>query len=124
MLIKLFSLPITHDTGRFLSLALWWASPLMFGMAAWRMGRSIFWFGLAAAITFASLRGIVFEPGHPQDICSFLLASAVLLSTLDVTRRPWILAALGAIAGLICMTKINVGLFCFAAICSTIGFHL
>src|SRR5207253_2322810 len=79
----------------------------------WRLSRSILagWAGFL--IAFRALGMIVNEPGHPQDVCAFLLAIAALLATsVESSRRPvLVMAGLGAVAGCLAMSKINVFIF-------------
>jgi hypothetical protein len=116
-LFSIFGIPVTHDGGRSVTLAVWVISSLTIGLAAARMTGS-YLLGLATQmLVFASLGALPNEPMHPGGIIVLLLAAIVAIScAVGATVSVGAMALLGgAVAGLI-LVKINVGIFALAAV--------
>jgi hypothetical protein len=109
---ELFSIPVTHDGGRTVTLVAWVASALCFGFATWRMTRSVL-LGLATQIlVFGGISTVINEPMHPGGIICLLLGMIVALSCF-VRREssPMAMALLGGAVMALILVKINVGAF-------------
>lgn len=116
--------PMTHALGRALTVIHWVVMALLCGAVGWRLTRS----QIAAAVTAVTAFGLcwqnISEPSHPGSHITVLVAlAAVLAGSLPDTRRPWaVYAGLGVIAGLLLLTKINVGLLLVAGLgCFVLG---
>jgi hypothetical protein len=112
--------PVEHDAGRLICLGYWMATAVACAGVVWRLSRSVFagWLGLLFG--FQTLWLIMYEPGHPQELCGFLLALAALVATFARPEKglhSWLVAAiLGALAGCLAMSRINVSVFMLMAL--------
>jgi hypothetical protein len=116
-LFRGLGIPIDHDHGRLVSLALWAAASGVCGYAVARLARSA-WIGCGAQIlVFAGLLlPMPFEPMHPAALLALLLAG-LLATALLVARRPRLALGLqGALVAAVTLVKINVGAFAFLAV--------
>ena len=102
-------LPVTHDTGRLVTLAVWASASLACGLVVWRLTRSV---GLGLCVqllVFRNLQVLHFEPMHPGGLLCVLLAGVAALPLLHPSRPRLAAALLGAgVAGTF-LVKINVG---------------
>lgn len=117
---QLLRLPFTHDAGRFVTLLYWAASALFGGAFVYKISKSALL--TSAAIASCILLGstLANEPGHPQQVVLFLFVLACCLSlTESLVLSRVSLVALGAIGSALLFTKINVGVFYFAALAQT-----
>jgi hypothetical protein len=114
---RTLSAPITHDGIRWIVLVLWVGSSIAGGAIAYRLTHRIWVALLVQALSFHPLDGLADEPGHPISLVAALLAAFALVVNWPrenkVGRVQAILA--GTILGMLCMTKINLGLFAVAA---------
>lgn len=119
-LFSLFGIGVTHDAGRFATLAAWVFSSLALGISAYRMTRSV-WLGAAVQIAaFAGLSVMTQEPMHPGGLVAALLAAIVLISTgIGERSAPRIAALLGAAVAALILVKVNVGAFAFISLALT-----
>ncbi len=103
---------LTHTFGRALTLCHWTAMALLCGGIGWRLARSQFAAVLSAVLAFGLTWQMTSEPSHPGSLISVLVALAGLVITFapDARRPGLAYGALGALAGLLFLTKINVGL--------------
>lgn len=105
--------PVGHDVGRYICLGYWLATAVACGGVAWRLTRSVLagWAGFV--ITFQALGMIVNEPGHPQELCGFLLAIAAFLATFVAPDRRLgrMMGGLGVVAACLAFSKINLFIF-------------
>ena len=109
---QITGLNIDHDTMRFRMLFVWVLTSVSAGIAVSRLTQSR-WLGLVGyAAAWFHLDRLGFEPGHPQDLCFVAIALSLLTATGN-TRRRWHFLALGTLAGVTVMTKINIGVFLF-----------
>ena len=102
--------PVTHESVRFVSLCFWVACALLVFFLVYRATNSLL---LAAAAHFLSFRALGFigmEPAHPQELCVTLLV-ALGLAACAISSRIGLMMALGALAGAMAATKINLGVF-------------
>lgn len=117
--------PLTHMLGRMLTTFHWVASVLLCGVLAQRLTGRISMAAAATLTAFGLLWQMSAEPSHPGSMISLLVALAVIAGTqLAEPRRTTAAAgAIGAIACLLCLTKINVGLLLVAgAGCAALRF--
>ena len=114
---RILNVPITHDGLRWMVLVLWVGIPLASSALAYRMTQRIWVALLVQALSFHMLDGLIDEPGHPISLVAALLAALALVvnfSREDKLGRVQALLA-GTILGMLCMTKLNLGLFAVAA---------
>jgi len=110
--------PMTHALGRMITIFHWVAMALLCGALGWRLTRSHIAAFATAIIVFGLTWQNTSEPTHPGSHIALLVAlAAVIVSGLPDTSRPWLsYAALGVIASLLLLTKINVGLLFVAGL--------
>jgi hypothetical protein len=114
---EIFGIPVNHDGGRTAAIFAWVAASLLFGVASWRMTRSIL-IGLATQIlVFGAIITVVNEPMHPGGTICLLLGTIVALSTLVRARpSPLAMAAVAGTVTALILVKINVGAFALIAL--------
>jgi hypothetical protein len=112
MLFGLAGLPVSHDSIRWLTLALWVIGAGLNGVLAWRLTGSKFWGLTATLLTARVLDGLSNEPGHPVALAYILVAAVVAAFVFQgqVPRRFWPIL-LGTLCGMLALTKINIGLY-------------
>jgi hypothetical protein len=115
---RITGLPVTHDVTRFKTLGVWLLTSLLAGAAVWRLTGRRGLGAVALLFSFFHLERLAMEPGHPQGLCVLLLAACVLVVTFWEEGRStfWCASLLGILAGTVCVTKPNVGLFLAAAV--------
>jgi hypothetical protein len=106
-------LPITHDVTRAKTLVFWLLTAGFAAALIWRVTRSRALCLAAGLLAFFHLERFAMEPGHPQELCMLLIAAALFVATFVRGERSfsWIAVLLGFLAGTVCMTKLNVGVF-------------
>lgn len=111
-IFEIFGISVNHDGGRTAAIFAWVAASLLFGVATWRMTRSLL-IGLATQIlVFGAIITVVNEPMHPGGTICLLLGTIVALSTLVRARpSPLAVAFLGAAVMALILVKVNVGAF-------------
>jgi hypothetical protein len=116
-LFSAFGIPVTHDGGRSVTLAVWVVSSLTLGLATARMSGS-YLLGLATQmLVFASLESLVPEPMHPGGIIVLLLAAIVAIScAVRAKASVGAMALLGGALAALILVKINIGAFALAAV--------
>jgi hypothetical protein len=114
---RTLSAPITQDGIRWIVLVFWVGSSLAGSAIAYRLTHKIWVALLVQALSFHMLDALVEEPGHPISLVAALLGAFALVVNCPrenkVGRVQAILA--GTILGMLCMTKINLGIFAIAA---------
>jgi hypothetical protein len=116
-LFSAFGIPVAHDGGRAVTLAVWVLTSLTLGLATARMTGS-YLLGLATQmIAFATLESLVSEPMHPGGLICLLLAAILAISCL-VREKASVgaMAALGGAVAALILVKGNVGAFALAAV--------
>jgi hypothetical protein len=109
--------PLSHDTAGLLTIGIWLASCVVQAVFVWRVTGSVVLALVAEIIVFRVLNGLPHEPAHPQALCVLLVSALSLAASWSTERRrPWCLAAMGAMVGALLLTKINVGLYAVAAV--------
>lgn len=117
VLFSVFGIPVSHDGGRSVTLAVWLLSSLMIGLATARMTGSVV-LGLGSQmLVFASLGTLTSEPMHPGGLIVLLLALIVLVACC-VRTKPSVgpMAVIGGVVAALMLVKINVGVFALAAL--------
>jgi hypothetical protein len=116
-ILSMTGFPAAADTLRLVSAGFWVAAALMaFALVYWATGSLV----LAICVhllVFRALRFIGEEPAHPQEACIFLLLA--LGYVFYVANRTLRMVMIGALAGAIACTKINLGIFVLVAL--TVG---
>jgi hypothetical protein len=117
-LFRVLHLPVTHDSGRLLTLMFWLLSSAGFTYFVYRVSGNAL---LAAA---AGIRGTMLEmvlaaePNHPQQLVLPLL---VLACCVALTPTPAAFAILAALGAALVLTKINIGVFYLVALFGTMA---
>ena len=112
LVFKIWGATLSHDSIRFLTIALWSAGATLNASMAYRLTSSKL---LALFVLFLSmdyLKAATNEPGHPQML-TYLLMVAILSLFAFMNRLPRAAFALtvGFLLGLLFLTKINVGVY-------------
>lgn len=109
--------PLTHDTQRFIGIALWLVSAILWARVVFQLTRSRVWAGLAFFLAVKLLGFFALSAGHPEEICMLLVAAgAVIACGLDPMRAGRSVAALACIVAALTLTKVNIGLYFAIAI--------
>lgn len=118
LITTLSGLPLTHALGRMLTLLHWVLASLLCGAICWRLARAQWAAVVASLLVFSLSWQNTSEPSHPGSHIMLLvaLAGAIITGLPGSGRSGLGWAALGAIAGLLLLTKINVGLLLVAGI--------
>ncbi|MBX3751637.1 MAG: hypothetical protein KF897_16280, partial [Opitutaceae bacterium] len=124
-LLHLAGLPFTHVAGRLVTLAAWAGVALGCAAVVWQAARSFLTTLAVLAGAFLYLWIMVSEPTHPGSLIALLVALAAVLGYRCLARgrnEAWA-ALVGAIAGALVLTKINVGGFVVLAALAWIALH-
>jgi hypothetical protein len=115
---RILNAPITHDGIRWIVLVLWVGSSLAGSAIAYRLTKRIWVALLVQALSFHMLDALAEEPGHPISLVAVLLAALALGLNWPRKNRVGRVQAIlaGTILGMLCMTKINLGVFAVAAV--------
>lgn len=109
----------TNTGGREMAWCYWIGSTALCGALVWRLSGGSFTATLATLVAvFGHLYAMTFEPSHPGGFIALLTAFAAWAGTNEhwsVARRAIVI---GAIAGMLLLTKVNVGVFFVAAAAS------
>jgi hypothetical protein len=118
---KLTGIDITADASRTITMLVWVATSLLFGLVSQRLSGRLS-FGLTGMIAaFAALYVLANEPGHPQGL-AVLLVGALLLVVVSARPGPRLGrygAAAGALVAALLLTKLNLGVYAIAAVVVT-----
>ena len=112
-LLNLAGMPLTHVTGRVVTIVAWSCAALLCGAIVWRATRSHVTVAATVAAGFVYLWVMVSEPTHPGGLIVLLTAilAAVGSRLLDQGRSSAWAGLAGAIVAALVLTKINVGAF-------------
>ena len=116
LLFKCCGVPLSHDSIRLLTLVLWLAAAGLNGLITHRLTGSVLLALFVSIITVQCLQPFANEPGHPQALAYVLVAAFVgLFGFADSIQERPLALALGAVAALLLLIKINVGAFAVLA---------
>jgi hypothetical protein len=116
-MFRLLQLPVTHDAGRQVTLIWWLLTAVLAGYFIYKLSKKIVLASAAGLATMSLASVLGGESGHPQQI---ILALFMLAFCASVSDGPISLLLLGAIGAALVFTKINVGVFYFAAVALTL----
>lgn len=106
--------PLGLDGLRIITVIGWTLTVLLCCWFTYRMTRSFVATVFVMAMEMWLFQGFAAEPGHPILLCTLLTAA---LAAVFLIQHPWHqMMWLGLIAGLLILTKINVGIFAFIGI--------
>jgi hypothetical protein len=117
---------VTYDSTRMIALVSWVVCALFAALILFWFTQSLSLAAVAQFLIFGNLSFFGNEPGHPEELCMFLLL-ALMASGFLVKRPAWRMIAMiliGVIAAAISMTKVNLGIFAILAIGFAILFQL
>src|SRR5215471_3491399 len=123
LLFGLFRLPVSHDAGRFITLICWLFSTGLAWGFIYRISRNVFLASAAALACMVLTLVLVNEPDHPQQIIVPMLLAACWIAASRLDYRVQMIL-LGAIGSGLFLSKINVGVFYFAALGATLVYAL
>ena len=117
---------ITYDSTRMITLGSWVVCALFAALIIFWFTQSLPLAAVAQFLIFGNLSFFANEPGHPEELCIFLLLALVASGLLveRPTRRMIAMALIGVIAAAILMIKVNLGIFAILAIAFAILFQL
>ncbi len=107
--------PVSHDSVQFVSLFFWVTCALLIFLLVYRVTDSLLLAVAAHFLSFGALGLIGMEPAHPQELCITLLA-VLGLAACGISSRKVLMVSLGALAGAVAATKINLGVFVVIAL--------
>jgi hypothetical protein len=116
-MFRLLQLPVTHDTGRQVTLIWWLLTAVLAGYFIYKLSKKIVLASAAGLATMSLASVLASEPGHPQQI---ILPLFMIACCASVSDGPISLLLLGAIGAALVFTKINVGIFYFAGVALTL----
>jgi hypothetical protein len=108
-----FGVPFDHDSGRFVTLAIWLAIALVAGVAVLLFTRNLA-LGLGThLLTFGTAITLIVEPMHPGALVCLMVIGigAVALISAGRSAQPWPFLVIGALTAATILTKVNVGGF-------------
>lgn len=113
---SVLDIPFTHTVGRSLTAIHWVTSSIFAGALTLRLTRNLTSGIIACLGSFGLLWQIIAEPSHPGSlICAILAPTAYVTCCLYQSQRWRLLAAIAGIAaGILILTKINIGIFFIA----------
>jgi hypothetical protein len=106
---------VSHDSVRIVSMSFWVTCALLVFLLVYRTTNSLLLAAMAHFLSFRALGFIGTEPAHPQELCVMLLV-ALGLAACCISSKIGLMIALGALAGAMAATKINVGVFAVIAL--------
>ncbi|HEY1854974.1 MAG TPA: hypothetical protein VGG40_10335 [Solirubrobacterales bacterium] len=116
-LFSLLGIPVTHDSGRTVTMVAWIVAGLGLGLVTWRITGSIFLGLVTQVLTFTALNVLVIEPMHPVGIIALLLAAILAIACFVGERESaYPMALLGAAVAALVLVKINVGFFAVVSV--------
>ena len=108
---------VTTDAGRLIQWVIWLAASLGLGVTAHRLTGRLTLGVAALATAFYLLNGLTSEPMHAAALICLLLTAMSAVTAFVVRAHPRAgLIALGALAGALLLTKINVGAYAAVSI--------
>ena len=114
-MFRLVGLPVNHDAGRLVTLLCWQLSALSGGYFVYKVTKDIVLASAAALACTQMVSALANEPGHPQQVILPVLMLSCGAWLPGKHQQLWLVLS-GAMAAALFFTKINVGIFCFAAL--------
>lgn len=117
-LFAAFGVPFDHDSGRFVTLAMWLGIALVSGVAVLVFTRNLA-LGLAThLLTFGTAITLTVEPMHPAALVCLLVIGILAVALISAGRwsGPWPFFVTGALVAAAILTKVNVGGFAAVSI--------
>ncbi len=109
-------LEFTNTTGREIALVCWVGAAAVCGSLVWRQTRGSLVATIATlAGVFVHLWPMVSEPSHPGGFIALLTAIAAWIGANERWSANRRAVLIGAIGGMLALTKINIGVFLFAS---------
>jgi hypothetical protein len=113
-------LPVTHDSGRLVTLVDWMLSAAIGAAFVYGISRNLLLAATATECCVVLAHVLANEPGHPQQIVlPLFMLSAALTAWVGSKSGNLVLFLLGAIGSALLLTKINLGIFYFVALAHT-----
>ena len=115
---RLFHWEVSHDVARLKTLGIWLVTAASVALFSCALTGSRLVLLISYLAAYFHLDRLGTEPSHPQELCFLAIAMTLLLAlTIRPGRRNTLsFACLGFIAGLVVMTKINIGVFLLTAV--------
>jgi hypothetical protein len=112
------NVPLTNNATRIISLITSLSVSGMLGWVTYRLTRNVVLVCWAWAATIVHLRIFGLEPGHPQELITFLLTCSALIAMSLGSRTPSYLVSgfFGAVGAALLLTKVNVGVLFMGSI--------
>uniref|UniRef100_Q025S6 Glycosyltransferase RgtA/B/C/D-like domain-containing protein n=1 Tax=Solibacter usitatus (strain Ellin6076) TaxID=234267 RepID=Q025S6_SOLUE len=107
-------IPVSHDSVRFVTSFFRVAAVLLVFLLCHKLSGSVLISWAAGIVAFGELSFLSREPAHPQELCIALLL-ALALAGCYTANRVRLMLTMGALAGGMALTKINIGIFAVAA---------
>lgn len=114
ILYDILKIPLNHNHTRLVTIGLWAISTTLITIYSYKMTKSYCLAFLTYIVTWNHLQVLGQEPSHPQEL-TVTLTSLILLLAL-IKNENWRNIAIAIIATALLFTKINLGIFLFAAI--------
>ncbi len=114
---------ITNTGARQLSFFEWMGACGFCAAIAWRATRDTLAAGAALALSFVYLWPMISEPSHPGGVICLIVDASAYAGTRAFERPRSVMVVLGAAAGALLLTKINVGIFLVAGAGSWWALH-
>ncbi len=118
--------PVTHDVTRMTTVVAWVVCALIAALIVFRFTKSLPLAAIAHVFVFVNLCFFGNEPGHPQELCMFLLlvlaASGFMVERPE--RRAIAMILAGVITAALLLVKVNIGVFMTLAVALAILFQL
>lgn len=125
LLHDVMHVPLTNSAVRFVSLFYWVMLSAIGGLSTYRITDSAWWALVSYGIVFALMRVFTNEPGHPQELVACFAALIPLMFCITKPSQAWLSwFTAGALVALIIATKINIGIYCLAAVLVVIAAEL
>jgi len=109
--------PVSHDVQRYIGVALWIGSALLWARTVYLLTESLVWSGFGFFLGVKLLEFFPWSAGHPEEVCMALLAAiAVLACGLKPANAKRNVAILGCLVAAVALTKVNAGLYIALAV--------
>lgn len=118
--------PVTHDVVRMSSLIPWLLTALVSAWIIFRLTGSIALATVGHFMAFRTLQAFFpAEPGHPQELCIFLLVCLAASGVVAAFPRSRLLGMifLSALPVALLLIKVNIGTFAILAVCLAVSAH-